>query len=225
MSSLNAIAFSHNVRCWIYVAGDDRQRMLEESEAELEVADRAGDWVTVYWGLGNRALAESRLGNHETAVETLSRQKELGQRLGGQIIGDDFYAASRAEIALNAGRVEEALALAEQAVGVAQSIDALLAEGLARRVCGRALAALTPPRWDEAEAQLAESVRVHELGAGYLEAAHTRVAWGIVCRDRGNLSAARAHWEKAAAQFEASGLTAALDRTRALMAGLSKDRF
>ena len=80
------------------------------------------------------------------------------------------------------------------------------------------MAALVHPQWDEAEAQLAESLRLLEAGQSQLEAARTQVAWGTLCRDRGDLAAARAHWERAAAQWEASGLTHELERTRELSA-------
>jgi len=44
-------------------------------------------------------------------------------------------------------------------------------------------------QWDEAEAQLAHSLRLLKEGHSRLEAARTRVAWGTVCRDRGDLAA------------------------------------
>jgi hypothetical protein len=77
------------------------------------------------------------------------------------------------------------------------------------------------PQWDEAEAQLAYSLCLLESGQCRLEAAHTHMAWGAVCRDRGDLAGARAHWEQAAAQWERSGLNHELARTRALLESLA----
>ena len=77
------------------------------------------------------------------------------------------------------------------------------------------------PQWDEAEARLAHSLRLLEEGHSRLEAARTRVAWGTVSRDRGDLAAARAHWEQAATQWERSGLTHELARIRALIESLA----
>ena len=71
------------------------------------------------------------------------------------------------------------------------------------------------------EAQLAQSLRLFESGQCWLGAARTHVAWGAVCHDRGDLDAARAHWEQAAAQWERSGLTDELARTRALIERLA----
>ncbi|HUT19646.1 MAG TPA: hypothetical protein VM366_10830 [Anaerolineae bacterium] len=68
--------------------------------------------------------------------------------------------------------------------------------------------ALGAGRVQEAEAQLAQSLRLLESGPARLEAARTPLAWGTVRRDRGGL---------VAAQWETSGLTHELERTRALM--------
>ena len=78
------------------------------------------------------------------------------------------------------------------------------------------------PRWDEAEAQMAESLRLFELGEARLYAARTRMHWGIICRDRGNTDAAREHFEKAAAQWTASNIPWELERVNNLIAQLPK---
>lgn len=44
-------------------------------------------------------------------------------------------------------------------------------------------------QWDEADAQLAHSLRLLTEGHSRLEAARTRVAWGTVSRGRGDLAA------------------------------------
>ena len=129
-------------------------------------------------------------------------------------------AAISAEIALGIGPIEEALCLADRAIDIAQEMGGIFAEGMARRTKGQALAALTPPRWDEAEADLTQSLRLLESGQNRIEAAYTHVAWGKVCRDRGDPRVAREHWELAATQWETSGLTHELERTRSLIKDL-----
>ena len=49
------------------------------------------------------------------------------------------------------------------------------------------------------------------------EAGRTHVAWGIVCRDRGDVDAARAHWQQAAAQWAESRLPWEMAKVQALM--------
>jgi hypothetical protein len=114
-------------------------------------------------------------------------------------------------------------------VDVAQEVGGIVAEAMARRAWGQALGALglpvtseaEGPQWDEAESQLGRSLCLLESGQCRLEAARTQMAWGTVCRDRGDLAGARAHWEQAAAQWERSGLSHELERTRALMEDLA----
>ncbi len=146
-----------------------------------------------------------------------------GQELGDPLLNTDILVAVNAAIALGLGRVQEALTLARHAVAVTQEMGSIFAEGIARRTWGRALGALVPPQWDEAEDQLARSLRLLEEGQARLEAARTHVAWGAVCRDRGDLAGARAHWEKAATQWERSGVTHELARARALIESLATE--
>jgi hypothetical protein len=76
--------------------------------------------------------------------------------------------------------------------------------------------------WDEAESRFAESLRLIESMPSPPQAAHTHLVWGIVCRDRGNPAAAREHWERAAALWEACGITWQVERVRVLIATLSE---
>jgi len=181
-----------------------------------------------------------RAGQYDAALAYAAKAKAIMQALGGRLVMADQLAALDAEIALGAGRAQEAVALAERAVDIAQDRKAIYCEGLARRTWGLALAILARPvqsvaeglpgpsdiegrRWEEAEAQLAHSLRLLEAGQARLDAAHTHVAWGGTCRDRGDLAAAREHWEQAAAQWETSGLTHELARTRALIESLGDE--
>lgn len=126
-------------------------------------------------------------------------------------------AAAEAEIALDTGHNQEATALAEQAVAQARAVGSIYSEGLAQRIWGQALARLGSASWDEAEEHFAASLSAFQAGEARLEAAQTQVAWGRALRERGNDAAAREHFEQAARQFEASGLTQKLDETRELV--------
>jgi tetratricopeptide (TPR) repeat protein len=181
------------------------------------MAGQSGERAFVYLGHVFQSWATSRAGQYKAAAACAAKAQAVMQELGRRPLVSDWLAAANAETAYGAGRLQEATALAERAVDIAQEMDGIFAEGLARRTWGQALAALAPPQWDEAEAQLTESLRLFESGQARLEAACTHLAWGVVCRDRGDLAAARAHWEHAAAQWKASGLTRELGRTRALL--------
>jgi tetratricopeptide (TPR) repeat protein len=214
---LTGLAASQTCLSFIYYTGRDFVRMLEASSAIVEAAQRSGDQMYIYIGCSFRAWAESWLGDHPAALASMTQAKTVSQSLDDQLVLADWFAAAEAELALNAGRVEDALSLAEQAVAVAKPAGGILAEGLAQRIWGQALATADPPRWDESERHMAESLRALETGEAHLEAAHTHAAWARLCHDRGDGAAAREHFTHAAAQFETSGLDGELERVRSLL--------
>ena len=166
------------------------------------------------------ALASSRLGDHTSAAETMAQARALDQQLPEGRAFTDWYAAAEAEIALNAGRIAEAIALAEHAVTCAQTLGGIYAQGLAQRVWGIALA--RQDAWGQAEAHFAASLLALETGEAQIEFARTLVARGNVFRARGDQSAAREQYARAAAQFQAAGLDEEFARTRRLLEEMSR---
>ena len=65
---------------------------------------------------------------------------------------------------------------------------------------------------------LKASVQVLFSGEILLEAARSQVAWGLHCRDRGDQASALGLFERAAAQFEMSGLTGELETVQSYLA-------
>jgi len=216
MNTQTGCAVSHVCLSAIYWMGGEIEHMLEESHTTVEVAEQSGNHFMTYLGYGLRGWAESRLGRHEAAMQSMAHSQAISQSLGGQLLIADWLAAAHAELVLAAGRVEEALALAEQAVNIAQAIGGLFAQGLAHRVWSQALTALHPPRWDEAEAHLAASLQALQACEAMPEVARTQLAWGTLCRERSDPLPALEHFEIAAFHFENAGLTRELERTCAV---------
>lgn len=219
-ASQNAFGITQS-RMYLLVAcleQEDMTRVLEESEQTVEVAAKSQTSLFASLALGFKALASSRLGKPQDALETMAAAQALGAQLGGQLLLFDWLAAANAEIAYNAGKFEDAIRLAQQAVTLAESCDGILAEGWAQRVWGQAAAkAEGESRNEQVDEHLARSLELFERGGAVLEAARTRVAWGKVLQARGNADAALPHFEQAAAQFRASGLTGALAQTQQLL--------
>jgi tetratricopeptide (TPR) repeat protein len=195
--------------------------MLETSRDTVEAAQRSGDRLALYVGYGDRAWSESRLGNHAAASDDMARCQEVAASLGGRLVIADWFAAARAELALRAGRPDDAAALAEAAVDFARGMGGIFGEGLARQAWGEALAAMDPPRIDEAEAHFAAAGELFAAGDARLPAAHLHLAWGRLLVARGRADAAREHLEQAAAQFEVSGLAAPLAAARELLGSVT----
>jgi tetratricopeptide (TPR) repeat protein len=183
----------------------------------VSVAEQSGDRLAAYIGYGIGARVESHLGHHENARRGMAQQQAIVEILGERrLIIDDWFAAIKAEIEFNAGRIEEALALAEAAVSYARSTDGIYAEGLAQRVWALALAALSPSRWDDAQIHLAASLQAFQAGETLPEVARTHRCWGLLCRDHQERIAARTHLEQAVATFETCGLDDECEQTRKL---------
>ena len=147
----------------------------------------------------------------------MAKSQAVARELGGRLLFEDWFLAVGAQMALGTGRIQEALALAERAVVIAQEMDSLAGEAIALLVWGQALASLETPRWDEAESRFAESLRLIESMPSPPQAARTLLVWGTVCHDRGNPAAAREHWERAAALWEACGITWQVETVRVLI--------
>jgi tetratricopeptide (TPR) repeat protein len=188
----------------IHMLGGDYVQMLEESNQVVDGAHRLGDWIYLYLGYGLCGWAESRLGRHRDAQQSMARSQAAGQRLGERYLFQDIFTAARAELSLAADQPGEGLVRAEAAVDLARAVGGTLSEGLARRVWGQALARLA--RWEEAESHLRTSVHMLRTGEVLVEAARSQVAWGLLCRERGDAASAREHFGAAAGQFETWGL-------------------
>ncbi len=212
------IGWSQIALAQIYWQSGAMPRVLEASRAAIQVGEQAGDRFTVFVGAILAGWAESRLAQQAAAAAYMAQAKSVAELLGGQLAMTERLAAAEAEIALNTGHSQEAMTLAEQAVAQAQAVGSIYSEGISQRVWGQALARLEPARREEAEQHLAASLSAFEAGEARLEAAHTHVAWGRVLYERGNIDAARVHFEQAAAQYEASGLAEPLEETRDLIA-------
>jgi len=204
----------------IYLYGGEPSRMLEELEQVTAEAQQLGNWLLVYWAYGFCAWAQGVLGKYEEATESLACAQAASQRLGEHIMGQDLLEAVAAGLLLSTGRVEEALARAQATVELSrEEVGGVLGEGMAQRVWGQALGRLA--RWEEAEEHLAKSWQLLLEGENVLEAARTQVAWGLFCRDCGDLVSAQGHLEQAAAQFEASGLTRELETVQSYLAQMA----
>ena len=217
LHSATGISVAHCLHAAIYIASGDAARQLEASNAIVSVSESAGEKLWTGLGYSFQGWAHSRLGDHAAALSSTAKAKVIIESLGGRVVAADWLVAAEAEIALNAGRTEEALTLASHAVIFAQKVGGIYGAALAERTWAQALARLDPPRWVDAEARLAESLRLFEEGDSRLEVARTHVVWGDILRARGDLSAAGEHYRKALQQFEVSGLEHEIARLRELI--------
>jgi tetratricopeptide (TPR) repeat protein len=155
--------------------------MRDAGNAALRAAQDAGEHVYAHMAFGIVGWSEGLLGRYEAALRNLAEMDVLGRRLGGQVLLADWFTAARAEVALTAGRFDEAIDLASRAVEAAQKAGGIFAEGLAHRAWALALNALPQASAQEVEAHMMASLRLFEAGDCRAEVEHTRLAWGAVC--------------------------------------------
>ena len=217
LHSATAISVAHMLHAAIFIASGDAARMLEASNAVVAVSESAGERLWTALGYSFQGWAQSRLGDHAAALSSMAKSKAVIDTLGGRVVAADWLAAADAEIALNAGRTQEALALASQAAAFAQETGGIYGAALAARTWAQVLVRSDPPMWEDGEARLAESLRLFEEGDSRLEVARTHVIWGDVCRARGDVSAASGHYRTALEQFEMSGLASEASRLHQLL--------
>ncbi len=216
LNDMTSIASARGMTARVEFMAGDLQRMLDETRVVVQEAQSANPLVS-YMVLGFQAWGEGRLGMYDLARATMDAAGAVAARVGTRLIFADWFAAARAEIEFNAGQIDRALELAEQAVEDGRATGGIISEGIAQRVWGQALAARNGPEDAEAEAHLETSLRLFEEGEAAIEAARTRVALGQLMQARGDIKSAREHLERAAAQFKASGLDRELERTVSLI--------
>ena len=114
----------------------------------------------------------------------------------------DWYEAADAEMALHAGELDRASELAE-AVAISSGKSGLLfSQGIAERVLGEVLAQCS--RQTEADEHMEASIDILESGGLKLQAAWTRMRWGVRLHERGEDSQGRLLFDLAERQFAQS---------------------
>ena len=193
---------------------------MESGQEAVAAAKQSGDRIYEYVGYGIWGWAAGRAGRIELADDYMEQSQKVAYELGGKVVMTDLFTSARGEIALLSGHLNKSLELAQKGVAISQAVGGVLAEGIARRVWAQTLTSQPPPRWDEAEVQLAESLRVLESGPCRPEVARTHLVWGSLCHSLGDVASARKHWENAAALFDCCEIAQELVNVRKLLAGL-----
>ena len=216
-----AIAGCQMVMAFQEYLARDVQAFYDQALAGSAAGRRAGNSLMVAIGLGFEAWALSMLGQHETAEQRMADAHQEAEKIGGRWVLADWIAAARAELALNAGRMDEAIARADAAIQMASAIGGIFAEGVARRAWGVALARLGSH--EDSDLQMQASLDLFEAGQCVLEVAHTQFAWGQLYHDRGDGQAAIEHLEQAAHLLKAAGLTGKAKEARAALSAAKKE--
>ncbi|MGB8644203.1 MAG: hypothetical protein WCF84_03135 [Anaerolineae bacterium] len=165
---------SHIFTAIVMLECGDYPRMLTESRACREAAERVGDQLLLYISNGFEGWAHCRLGDYDAALISMDRADRIAQAAGGQLYFSDWFSAAHAELLLASGHVEEAIARAEGTIAQAQPAGMVFSQALSRRVLAQALARLESADWERVRREFEESMRLFETCAATLETALTQ---------------------------------------------------
>jgi len=207
------------VLCFIYATGNDGETMLKAASESIAIAEKAGDQLYLSFSHAFVALAYSLLGQHEAAQANILRSQDIARTFGTTLILGELFSAYDAQIAYNAGRYQDALAIAEKTVALGEKTNSNVAKGMAHCTWGQTLSALK--QWDAADVHFAESASVVKVGDGLLLLARTQFAWGVSYAERGNPTAALELLHKAAAQYKLSEIGPEVARVEQVISGLT----
>jgi len=208
------VAQAHIALALVYLIGGEWQHALAQAGLTHEFAVGAGD--ELFLGMSNLvlALAHLRGGEFEAGERNLAELEPIRARLGGGMVLNLWLIAARVSSLVQQERTREAYELAEQSRSAVQASGDVFGMGLIERAFAQVAEHTAPPQWDDADAHFAESLKLFQENDARLEAARTRVAWGESLQRRGDINAARDHFQNAAAQFGDSGLERELEAVR-----------
>jgi hypothetical protein len=198
------VVISQLLRSLAYRAGMDWQAMLGLVRPIGVLVDKMGEkaYGAIAWNLVAWALAH--LGRPEEYDEVRGRARLLAKELGGKYLGSDWIAASDGEVALIAGKPEEALRIAQAVVETSKPAGLVLSWGIAERVWGVAVSRLGGTA-EDSDLHMKESQRVLDLGQLALDTMQTEIWWGDICAERHQIDDALRHYQTAREYLTTAG--------------------
>ncbi len=186
----NAETMVHTALAMIHLVAGKYAEAIENAGEALAVSEQSGETMFRYSSNAFIAWALTGLGESQGALRHWAAAHEAAKPLGGRLLLGEWLAAIESETLLESGDVAAALQRGQEALGIGKAAGSLIAEALAERAIGRALAACPPPQRDEADAHLARSLSLMEgIGAKY-DLARTALALGQARIARGDWASA-----------------------------------
>lgn len=170
------LATTYGYLCLVHVFLEDWAALRGAALQTTEVAREGRDAFARILALALGGWAESWLGESEESARHHAEAWESYSKMNSGMLFE-WILAARAEQAVHAGRLDEAIAEAQAGLAKAEAVGAVYGEGLAHRAWARALLAHRPPRWAEAKLHLTEAIRRFEEGGVLSAIAHTRRLW------------------------------------------------
>ncbi len=175
----NAEVMAHTGLALVHLVAGRYAEGVESGRQALLATEKSGDVMFRYssnsfiaWGLG-------ALGDYPEALKHWAAAGEAAKPLGGRLLLKEWFAAIEIEMSVISGNLEEASPRAQEAVALAQSTGCVIAEGMAERALGRALAAESSGA-SESMTHFTKSASLLESIGAQFELARTLLAMGEV---------------------------------------------
>lgn len=202
--TLNNLGYTENM------LGDYAAALAHLDEAE-RLSRAIGDRTCELYALSNLCVAQARLGLVDEAEASAQRGILISEHSGRTPLFD-FYLAL-AEAHLGQGRVNDAVAAAQQTLELTRLSGSLSDQGVAWRVLGQAVGSMDDPQG--AGPCFAESARLLAEVGPEAERARTLRLWALHELRHGDPQRGRALWDEARAIFALVNLPHELARTPA----------
>ena len=187
---------------------------IHDMRRAREIAEQAHDPFRTYMTTGLLGGFLVMSGERESGLELLEQAFGAAQRLGTKLFVGVFK-MYRAEAALAAGGVEEALRYCDEAIAIARETADRWAESCAHRVRGQGRGALEPPDLAGAERELTEAAELQTQLGVLPDLARTLLAQGRMLVRRGEHERGEVMLARAVSMLEAMGMRWDLDRAEA----------
>ena len=186
--NLNAETMAHTAFALIQLIAGNYTEAIENARQALAVAEKSGDAMFRYSSNSFIAWGLTGLQDHPAAMKHWAAAHEAAKPLGGRLLLGEWLTAIESETVLQAGDAAAALKKGEEALAIAKAAGSVIAEALAERAIGRALAASPAPGPDDAEAHLAKSASLAEGIGAKFDLARSLLAQGQcrIARGSGN---------------------------------------
>jgi tetratricopeptide (TPR) repeat protein len=193
---------AYHVQCGLvrYMMGD-WAGASGDAEKAIIIGEQLDEPAIQYLSWDCLSMAQCQLGHVQAALEHRQRALELRRPFGGGI-AKDIMAAMHAHTLLKAERAAAAAELAQEVTRASRQDRSMWSLAIAERVWGCALVALGASVV-KSEEHLRESLAAADQNSLLVEVIWTELAWGQVCRKRGDPLGAAAHFQQAQARITA----------------------
>jgi tetratricopeptide (TPR) repeat protein len=208
------LSAAYLVRGASFLLTGDWPLVVENLSHVITIASDTGDKLHMSLAWSGLGWAKSTLGAVANGQTCRTTGASIARSLGGQVMLADWYGAGDADMALQAGDLDRALTLAEDVARRSAEAGLPFSLGVAERVRGQVLSRYG--RGVESDDRLHASIDALEKGGLLLQAAWSRLHWGVLLRQRHAESDAERLFQEAEAQFTRAGCEYALGELKRL---------